>query len=653
MRAPRKNRGPPGPKEKGGLPLKNIKLKGTGAKPRSVKSKTPLPRAAMRRLWLQTKSKTVRAIRETPFHQEEQNASNAPGTQAASQMVDATVKAPAQAVYQAGKKLAQDTAHKLKERQEAAKTAQAVGEKASAGNSSPSAGEPASTPKETPTASPNGSVRERQSLRAVSPTSLEDLTPGKATVHTPSRPGANPPRQGADAVASSPKKPGNTGLGKAGQRVPRQPKVPKWEGKPTLAGAKSPRFVGKSVKASRPSFRVTESAAQSVTQGSVRKGSAMGRRARTAASRAKSVAKGVSAAAKAAAGAARSLGSLLLAGGGAALAVVLLVCLAGLVVGSAFGIFFSGEDSGSGQTIHTAIRTINQEYEDRLEALKSSSTYDALEMSGARAVWKEVLAVYAVKTTTDADGADVASVDEKKIRLLSEVFWEMNQITSSVEARTETVVNTAAGEDGEPVDTEATVTQDVLVISVSHKSAQEMAEQLGFDADKKEQLQELLSPEYDDLWNELLYGIALGSGNGDLVAVAQSQVGNVGGAPYWSWYGFNSRVEWCAIFVSWCADQCGLLDNGAVPKFSGCGTGVNWFQSRGQWLPGSATPEPGMLIFFRWYGSDALIADHVGIVERVENGRVYTIEGNSNDMVRRNSYPVGYGEIVGYGNTCA
>ena len=631
----------------GGLPLRTIKLKESSVKPRAVKSKTPIPRAAMKNLWMRSRDKTARSIRDTPFHQEEQNASNAPGNQAAGQMVDATVKAPAQVVYQAGKKLAQDTAHKLKERREAAKTAQAVRKNAFAGNSSPPAGEPASAPKEAPTTSPNGSVRERQSLRAVSPTSLEDLTPGKATVHTPSRPGANPPRQGADAVASSPKKPGNTGLGKAGQRIPRQPKVPKWEGKPTLAGAKSPRFVGKSVKASRPSFRITESAAQSVTQGSVRKGSAMGCRARTAASQAKSVAKGVSSAAKAAAGAVRSLGSLLLAGGGAALAVVLLVCLAGLVVGSAFGIFFSGEDSGSGQTIHTAIRAINQEYEDRLEALKSSSIYDTLEMSGARAVWKEVLAVYAVKTTTDADGVDVASVDKKKIRLLSEVFWEMNQIAASVEARTEMVVDTATGEDGEMVDTETAVTQDVLVITVSHKTAWEMAELLHFDQNQREQLRELLSEEYDGLWNELLYGIA--GGSGDLVAVALSQVGQVGGEPYWSWYGFGSRVEWCACFVSWCADQCGLLDSGAVPKFAGVGTGVQWFQSRGQWLDGSATPEPGMIVFFKWYGSDSLIADHVGIVERVEDGRIYTIEGNSDNMVRQNSYPVGYGEIKGYG----
>ena len=98
----------------------------------------------------------------------------------------------------------------------------------------------------------------------------------------------------------------------------------------------------------------------------------------------------------------------------------------------------------------------------------------------------------------------------------------------------------------------------------------------------------------------------------DVVAIAQSQIGQTGGQPYWSWYGFGSRVEWCAIFVSWCANQCGYLDAGILPKFAGCGVGVQWFQNRGQWLPGSATPEPGMLIFFQWYGSDSSIADHVG-----------------------------------------
>ena len=362
---------------------------------------------------------------------------------------------------------------------------------------------------------------------------------------------------------------------------------------------------------------------------------------RIAAQTAKQAAKVTAKAIKAAIAAAKALVRALLAGGWVVVLVAVVLCLIGLLVGSCFGIFFSGEDTGTGQTIRTAIAQVNQEYQDKLEEIQSSHTYDTLEITGSQAVWKEVLAVYAVKVTTGSQGQDVASMDEEKLGLLAEVFWEMNQVSANVETRTETTQN----EDGEAVKTEITV----LVISVSHKTAQEMAEQLGFEEEKKEQLQELLSPEYDDLWNELLYGIALGGGNGDLVAVAQSQVGNVGGAPYWSWYGFSSRVEWCAIFVSWCADQCGLLDSGAIPRFSGVGTGVNWFQSRGQWLPGSATPEPGMLIFFKWYDSDATIADHVGIVERVEDGRVYTIEGNSNDMVRRNSYPIGYGEIKGYG----
>lgn len=394
------------------------------------------------------------------------------------------------------------------------------------------------------------------------------------------------------------------------------------------------------IKISQRMAAQTKAAAKNA-QSAVRRAQMLQAKARAAAQTAKQAARVTAKAIKAAIAAAKALVTALLAGGWVVVMVAVVICLIGLLVGSCFGIFFSGEDTGAGQTIRTAIAQVNQEYQERLEEIQASHPHDTVEITGSQAVWKEVLAVYAVKTTTDPEGQDVASMDEEKLGLLAEVFWEMNQLSARVETRTET----SEGEGGTAVEAEITV----LVISVSHKPAQEMAEQLGFNADQKEQLQELLSPEYDDLWNELLYGIALGGGSGDLVAVAQSQVGNVGGAPYWSWYGFSSRVEWCAIFVSWCADQCGLLDSGAMPRFSGVGTGVNWFQSRGLWLPGSATPEPGMLIFFKWYDSDATIADHVGIVERVENGRIYTIEGNSNDMVRRNSYPVGYGEIKGYG----
>lgn len=133
-----------------------------------------------------------------------------------------------------------------------------------------------------------------------------------------------------------------------------------------------------------------------------------------------------------------------------------------------------------------------------------------------------------------------------------------------------------------------------------------------------------------------------------IVDVALSQVGNIGGEPYWSWYGFTNHVEWCACFVSWCADQCGYLDSGTYPKFSGCVFGMQWFQQRGLWLDASAEPASGMLIFFDWATQDG-VPDHVGIVEKVENGMVYTVEGNSRDMCRQKQYALGSGVILGYG----
>ena len=123
---------------------------------------------------------------------------------------------------------------------------------------------------------------------------------------------------------------------------------------------------------------------------------------------------------------------------------------------------------------------------------------------------------------------------------------------------------------------------------------------------------------------------------------------------YWSWYGFNSRVEWCACFVSWCANECGYIDAGVIPKFAGCTGGSNWFKDRGQWQDGDYEPRPGDLIFFDWdnkgsSGPQDDVPDHVGIVERVENGVVYTVEGNTSDSCRQRSYSVGHYEIWGYG----
>ena len=139
----------------------------------------------------------------------------------------------------------------------------------------------------------------------------------------------------------------------------------------------------------------------------------------------------------------------------------------------------------------------------------------------------------------------------------------------------------------------------------------------------------------------------MGEGNAAMVAVAQSQIGNVGGEPYWSWYGYNDRVEWCAIFVSWVADQCGYLDAGILPKTAGVRPYVDWFIERGQWQGRDYEPIPGDIIFFDWE-SDGL-ADHVGIVEKVENGLIYTVEGNSGDKCAERRYTIGVAPVFGFG----
>ena len=144
------------------------------------------------------------------------------------------------------------------------------------------------------------------------------------------------------------------------------------------------------------------------------------------------------------------------------------------------------------------------------------------------------------------------------------------------------------------------------------------------------------------------YGRAFtGGGNQAIVEVALTQLGNEGGHPYWSWYGFEGRVEWCACFVSWCANECGYIDTGVIPKFAGCVLGSQWFKDRGQWQDGSFEPSAGHIIFFDWEGDGE--TDHVGIVECVENGTVYTVEGNSGDTCRQNSYAIGSSVIYGYG----
>ena len=411
----------------------------------------------------------------------------------------------------------------------------------------------------------------------------------------------------------------------------------------------------------RTTIKTTQAAAKTAQKTAQATAKAAKTAAQTACATAKATAAGIKAAVKATTAAVKAiiagtkaLIAAIAAGGWVAVVIILVICVIGLIVGSCFGIFFSGEDSGTGQTMRQAVQEINADYQSQIDTSRANLTYDELEMSGSRAVWPEVLAVYAVKATTDPDDPqEVATVDDSKKAILKDIFWRMNEISSRTESKTEEVITETDDGHGNIVETATTVTRTYLYITVSHKTAEEMADNFNFTADQRKQLSELLDEENRRLWSAVLYGIY--SGDDAIVKAALSQVGNAGGEPYWSWYGFNSRVEWCACFVSWCFNECGYLDTGTAPKFAGCVGGVEWFRSREQWADNTIEPAPGMIVFFDWNDPNGASgpqdgeADHVGIVEKCENGIVYTIEGNSGDSCRQNQYPVGYYEILGYG----
>lgn len=374
---------------------------------------------------------------------------------------------------------------------------------------------------------------------------------------------------------------------------------------------------------------------------------------------AKTGAKGVAAAVKVALSTIKSLIALLLPGGTILLVIISVICAIGMLVGSVFGIFFSSEKSSSRQdkTMQQVVREINGEYQDKIAEARALESYEEVVISGSSAVWREVLAVYAVKVNLDPDpeaGQEVATLDEGKIQTLKDIFWSMNEVESEIREVEKIIYEEEVDEEGNItiVEVERRMV-NTLYITIRHKTAMEMAQELSFSNTQQQNMAELLSEEYRSLWAAVLYGIH--EGEDQIVAVALSQLGNEGGEPYWSHFGFSSRIEWCACFVTWCADECGYVADGIMPNVIGCVAGMNWFKARDQWIDGNNEPVPGMIIYFDWddpegeFGPQDGKPDHVGIVEKVVDGIIYTVEGNSGDSVRQNQYPVGEHVILGFG----
>lgn len=296
-------------------------------------------------------------------------------------------------------------------------------------------------------------------------------------------------------------------------------------GKSTIKTAKgSVKTAQKTVKTAEQTARTAIKTSEQAAKVAQKTAQASAKAARTAAQAAKATAKATVATIKAAAKATvaavkaiiagtKALISAIAAGGWVAVVIIIVVCLIALIVGSCFGIFFSGEDSGSSMTMQSVVQEINTDYQTQLDTTKTNISYDVLEMSGSRAVWPEVLAIYAVKTTTDPDNAqEVATMDDSKKAILKDIFWQMNEISSRTETKTEEVITETDDGHGNIVETKTTVTHTYLYITVSHKTAEEMANQYNFSTDQRKQLAELLADENRSMWSAVLYGIGTGDG---------------------------------------------------------------------------------------------------------------------------------------------
>ena len=338
-----------------------------------------------------------------------------------------------------------------------------------------------------------------------------------------------------------------------------------------------------------------------------------------------------------------------IAGAGASvLAPLIVIILIGALLCGPLGLFFTGEANNE-LTLQQAMTQINMEFSDRITEIENSVPHDEIRQDGHRAIWKDILTVYAVKATTGTeDPMDVVTMDKAHLDVLRNIFWDMNAISYTTETYidTESVEVEVEGEDGEiQTETQIQTTEKTrLVIQIEGKDAADMAMEYGFTTEQIRMVRELLSDEYAEFWSMMAVP---GVGSNDIVEVALAQVGNVGGQPYWSWYGFPYRVSWCACFVSWCGDQCGYLDAGIIPRHSLVDDGIYWFRARGQWQDRYYLPSPGDIIYFDWEPDGS--PDHVGIVESCDGFYVYTIEGNSGDACRQLYYAVGSNCIYGYG----
>lgn len=304
---------------------------------------------------------------------------------------------------------------------------------------------------------------------------------------------------------------------------------------------------GKSYISSKQSAKATKKSAEAAKKGFEKSAKTM----KEAAKHTKKIVKGIIEGAKAVVNA-------IIAGGWLSVVIIILLCLVGALASSFYGIFFSTETSDSGMNISTAIQEINADYDNRIDELKASGNYDSVEINGSKANWKDVLSIYAVKTTTDPDNPiEIATIDENKKSILSNIFWDMNRIDAKAETRTETKEITSTDENGNEVITTEEVTIKVLTITVNSKTANDMADEYSFNKKQKEYLAELMNDSNGKLWASIIYGF---NGNNKDIDIGSLDFGDetvndmqrklVAVATNSESYGISAKSGYCQAWVS-------------------------------------------------------------------------------------------------------
>ena len=208
-----------------------------------------------------------------------------------------------------------------------------------------------------------------------------------------------------------------------------------------------------------------------------------------------------------------SLITVLAAGAGAALSIVIVISLVAFVSGSAYGIFFAADaPNAASVTVREAVETLTAEYRDRLEEISDTVQHDRQDITANDDVyyirWQDVLAVFSSYVSGNEQGAPVAALTENQVDKLREIMWAMNAVDYAT--RAETAVIETTDEDGNPTTTE--ITETVLVIELTHKTPDEMAADYHFTTRQNTYLQLLQDPQYEELWAELLGGFEQGGG---------------------------------------------------------------------------------------------------------------------------------------------